>query len=95
MLLDEPLSALDRDLREALSLELRRILTGTGALTGADALTGAGVSAETDSLTGTGASAGAGDSTGVGALYVTHDREEARRVADRVVVMKDGRFVSE
>ena len=95
MLLDEPLSALDRDLREALSLELRRILTGTGALTGADALTGAGVSAETNSLTGTGASAGAGDSTGVGALYVTHDHEEARRVADRVVVMKDGRFVPE
>ncbi len=95
MLLDEPLSALDRDLREALSLELRRILTGTGALTGADALTGSGVSAGTDSLTGTGASAGAGDSTGIGALYVTHDREEARRVADRVVVMKDGRFVSE
>ena len=95
MLLDEPLSALDRDLREALSLELRRILTGTGALTGADALTGAGVSAGTDSLTGTGASAGAGDSTGIGALYVTHDREEARRVADRVVVMKDGRFVPE
>lgn len=95
MLLDEPLSALDRDLREALSLELRRILTGTGALTGADALTGAGVSAGADSLTETDALAGAGNSTGIGALYVTHDHEEARRVADRVVVMKDGRFVSE
>lgn len=56
MLLDEPLSALDRDLREELSLELRRILTGTGA------------------------------------VYVTHDHEEAARVADRVVVMKDGRL---
>ena len=94
MLLDEPLSALDRDLREALSLELRRILTGTGALTGADSLTGAGVSAGADSLTETDALAGAGNSTGIGALYVTHDHEEARRVADRVVVMKDGRFVS-
>ena len=83
MLLDEPLSALDRDLREALSLELRRILTGTGALT------------QTDALTGAGASAGTGSSTGIGALYVTHDHEEARRVADRVVVMKDGRFVPE
>lgn len=30
MLLDEPLSALDRHLREELSLELRRILTATG-----------------------------------------------------------------
>ncbi len=95
MLLDEPLSALDRDLREALSLELRRILTGTGALTGADALTGAGVSAGADSLTETDALAGAGNSTGIGALYVTHDHEEARRVADRVVVMKDGRLVPE
>lgn len=95
MLLDEPLSALDRDLREALSLELRRILTGTGALTGADSLMGAGVSAGADSLTETDALAGAGNSTGIGALYVTHDHEEARRVADRVVVMKDGRFVSE
>lgn len=94
MLLDEPLSALDRDLREALSLELRRILTGTGALTGADASMGAGVSAGADSLTETDALAGAGNSTGIGALYVTHDHEEARRVADRVVVMKDGRFVS-
>lgn len=61
MLLDEPLSALDRTLREELSLELRRILT----------------------------------TTNTGALYVTHDYEEAARVSDRVLTIREGRIVYE
>ena len=58
LLLDEPLSALDADLREDLSRELREILK----------------------------------STGTAALYVTHDRSEAERAADRIVTIKDGQL---
>lgn len=59
MLLDEPLSALDRDLRERLAGELREILTRTGTT----------------------------------ALLVTHDRDEAAVVADRVVTTDAGKVV--
>ncbi len=51
VLLDEPLTGLDRDLHDRLAGELRAILTGTGAT----------------------------------ALLVTHDRDEADAVADRVL----------
>lgn len=61
LLLDEPLSALDRELRERLAGDLRGIL----------------VAGRTP------------------ALLVTHDEEEAARVADRVVRMKDGRLTGE
>lgn len=56
LLLDEPLSALDVDLRMSLGAELRRII-------GADSTP---------------------------ALYVTHDRAEARAVADRTLWIADG-----
>ena len=59
LLLDEPLSALDRALRERLAVDLRRILTDQGTT----------------------------------ALYVTHDRDEAEEVADRVGVMEAGRLL--
>jgi len=59
LLLDEPLSALDRDLRERLAGDLHDIL-------------------RTESTT---------------ALLVTHDHDEAFAVADRMAVMRDGRFV--
>ncbi len=59
VLLDEPLSALDRILRTRLSADLREILTAVGAT----------------------------------ALYVTHDREEAFTVADRIAVMDAGNLV--
>ncbi|VEI13538.1 ABC transporter ATP-binding protein [Trueperella bialowiezensis] len=59
VLLDEPLSALDRILRTRLSSDLRRILTSVKAT----------------------------------ALYVTHDREEALAIADRVAIMDGGRLV--
>lgn len=56
VLLDEPLSALDRDLRVNLGDRIRAILRGAG----------------------------------VPVLWVTHDEDEARRVADRVLHMHDG-----
>jgi thiamine transport system ATP-binding protein len=59
LLLDEPLSALDRDLRERLAGELRDILRAEGTT----------------------------------ALLVTHDHDEAFAVADRMAVMRAGRFV--
>ena len=58
LLLDEPLSALDKQLREQMQTELRRIHRDVGA-------------------------------TFVG---VTHDQREALIMADRIVVMRDGRI---
>ncbi|MDG5817865.1 ABC transporter ATP-binding protein [Natronococcus sp. A-GB7] len=58
LLLDEPLSALDRTLRERLREEIARIQ----------------------------------DETGVTTLFVTHDQEEAMALADRLVVMDEGRL---
>jgi len=57
LMLDEPLGSLDRNLRERLVIDLRRILRQSN-------------------LT---------------AIYVTHDQEEAFVIADRVVVMNEGR----
>lgn len=59
LLLDEPLSNLDAQLREALKEELAELLGRVG----------------------------------VRALYVTHDQAEAFTVADRVAVLRAGRFV--
>ena len=57
LLLDEPLSALDRQLRVRLREEIARIQNETGVTT----------------------------------LFVTHDQEEAMALADRLIVMNDGR----
>lgn len=57
MLLDEPLSSLDRGLRERLALELRDLLK--------------------EKYT---------------AIYVTHDQDEARTVADQIAIMLSGRI---
>lgn len=57
LMLDEPLGALDRTLRERLLLELPRILNEVGQT----------------------------------ALYVTHDQQEAFALADRVVLLNNGR----
>src|SRR5690625_2389913 len=59
LLLDEPLSNLDRELRETLQGELRALL----------------------------------DTSPIGSLYVTHDRQEAVKVASRVGVMRAGRLL--
>lgn len=56
LLLDEPLGALDRKMREEMQIEIRRIHEELGATT----------------------------------LFVTHDQQEAMRIADRVIIMKDG-----
>jgi ABC-type Fe3+/spermidine/putrescine transport system ATPase subunit len=59
LMLDEPLGALDRNLRAQLMSELRRILHASG----------------------------------VPAIYVTHDQEEAFTLADRVLLLHDGKIV--
>ncbi len=66
LLLDEPLGALDRALRERLMDELRAILQRA--------------TAELD------------NQEKVTTLYVTHDQEEAFAVADRVMIMNQGRI---
>lgn len=66
LLLDEPLGALDRNLRERLMLELRAILQQAGGVVGRP--------------------------EGITAVYVTHDQAEAFAIADRVVVMNQGRI---
>jgi putrescine transport system ATP-binding protein len=59
LLLDEPLAALDKKLRERTQLELVNILRKVG----------------------------------VTCVMVTHDQEEAMTMADRIAVMRDGRFL--
>lgn len=59
LLFDEPLSNLDRDLREELCGEIRKRLADSGAT----------------------------------ALYVTHDRQEAEVLADRILHLREGRVV--
>jgi len=61
VLLDEPLGALDRSLREHLLVEMRAIFNQVEATV----------------------------------LYVTHDREEAFTIADRVAIINRGRIVAD
>jgi spermidine/putrescine transport system ATP-binding protein len=61
LLLDEPLAALDLQLRRAMQEELRRIHQAIGGTF----------------------------------VFVTHDQEEAMRLANRIAVMKDGRLIQE
>lgn len=58
LLMDEPLSALDAELRTEMRKEIQRIHYGTGATI----------------------------------IYVTHDQGEALAMADRIIVMKDGKI---
>ena len=60
LLLDEPLSSLDADLRSAMRSELARLRQELAVTT----------------------------------LCVTHDREDATVLADRVIEMTDGRIIS-
>ena len=66
ILLDEPLGALDRALRERLMLDLRHILKEAGGMIGRP--------------------------EGITAVYVTHDQAEAFAIADRVMVMNQGKI---
>ncbi len=61
VLLDEPLGALDRSLREHLLVEMRAIFNQVEATV----------------------------------LYVTHDREEAFTIADRVAIIRGGKIVAD
>ncbi|MEN8233321.1 MAG: ABC transporter ATP-binding protein [Actinomycetota bacterium] len=61
VLLDEPIGALDRSLRERLLVEMREIFSKVEATV----------------------------------LYVTHDRDEAFAIADRIAVIRDGRVVAD
>ena len=60
LLLDEPLSSLDADLRQILRIELRQLQRSLGLTT----------------------------------IYVTHDREDAAVLGDRVIEMRAGRITS-
>lgn len=60
LLFDEPLSNLDRDLRESLSKEMAVLLRQLGTT----------------------------------AVYVTHDREEAKTMADAIAILSSGQLVS-
>jgi ABC-type Fe3+/spermidine/putrescine transport system ATPase subunit len=66
ILLDEPLGALDRALRERLMLDLRQILKEAGNLLGRP--------------------------EGMTAVYVTHDQAEAFAIADKLVLLNNGRI---
>ncbi len=61
LLLDEPLGALDLQLRRYLTEEIRRIQKETGTTF----------------------------------IYITHDRDEAMNMSDRMIIMNEGRFVRE
>jgi molybdate transport system ATP-binding protein len=61
LLLDEPFSALDDELKQGIIADLKQWLTENG----------------------------------VPALFVTHDREEARALGDRVLLLKSGQIVAE
>lgn len=61
LLLDEPLSSLDTDLRQTLRVELRQLQRSLGLTT----------------------------------IYVTHDREDAAVLGDRVIEMRAGRITTE
>lgn len=60
LLFDEPLSNLDRDLRETLAQHMAQLLRAAG----------------------------------ITAVYVTHDREEANTLADRIIHLAQGQIVS-
>jgi len=61
LMLDEPLGALDRALREQLLGELRKVLRATG----------------------------------IPAIYVTHDQDEAFTIADRMILLHEGKIEQE
>lgn len=61
LLMDEPLGALDRQLRTGLQVEIRRIQR----------------------------------TANVPSIYVTHDQEEAMHLADRIVLIHEGRIVAD
>ncbi len=87
LLLDEPLGALDRSLRERLMSELRAILKQAGRPTRKSKM---GPKQKDNSLTQDNFPKKSSD-TAITTIYVTHDQEEAFAIADRVIIMNSGR----
>jgi ABC-type Fe3+/spermidine/putrescine transport system ATPase subunit len=87
LLLDEPLGALDRALRERLMSELRAILKRAGRLTKAPKMT---LKQNDKSFLEDSFTEQSSDSA-ITTIYVTHDQEEAFAIADRVIIMNSGR----
>lgn len=93
LLLDEPLGSLDRALRERLMGELRLILKQASDPSASEVIgrkaTEAGiVGSNSDALADSPRAA-------MTSIYVTHDQEEAFAVADRVLVMNEGKIEQE
>jgi ABC-type Fe3+/spermidine/putrescine transport system ATPase subunit len=87
LLLDEPLGSLDRTLRERLMLDLRAILKQQLPVNNQSPGTDNQLPTPT-----TQPSPPTPESTSITAIYVTHDQAEAFAIADRVLVMNDGRI---
>ena len=89
LMLDEPLGSLDRTLREELMGELRRILKTVAVSSGGvSQVTEVSQEISEQSLT-------AASQTSMTAVYVTHDQQEAFAVADRVIILNNGRIEQE
>ena len=89
LMFDEPLGSLDRTLREELMGELRRILKTVAVSSGGRSQTAVALQGSPESSL-----AGEGRAS-MTALYVTHDQQEAFAVADRVIILNNGRIEQE
>ena len=87
LLLDEPLGALDRALRERLMSELRAILKRAGRLTHKTKMR----LEQKDNTPLENTLTEQSSDTAITTVYVTHDQEEAFAIADRVIIMNSGR----
>lgn len=93
LLLDEPLGSLDRALRERLMGELRSILKVAGRATTFSGPMTANEAVE--NKTSTPGDQAPATKSAITSIYVTHDQEEAFAIADRVLVMNEGRIEQE
>ena len=89
LMLDEPLGSLDRTLREELMGELRRILKTVAVSSGGASQTAVASQESSEQSLPVEARAS------MTALYVTHDQQEAFAVADRVIILNNGRIEQE
>ena len=89
LMFDEPLGSLDRTLREELMGELRRILKTVAVSSGEASRTAVTSQRFPESDLPVEARAS------MTALYVTHDQQEAFAVADRVIILNNGRIEQE
>lgn len=88
LLLDEPLGALDRALRERLMNDLRVILKRAGRFQRRPKA----IQKTIDTAVSNDAVTNQLENSAITSIYVTHDQEEAFALADRIVVMNSGRI---